>query len=128
MGIYQGSKLMSGGGDGPSPYEIAQQNGYSGTEQEFNQLLAALDQNATKQDLDNKANLVNGKVPAEQLPTMDYATKEELSNKADLVGGKVRVDQLPTMDYAPAYTYGTEGLTAGTSALETGKMYIVYEP
>ena len=122
MGIYQGSKLMSGGGAGPSPYEIAKQNGYPGTEQEFNQLLAALD------DLNNKADLVGGKVPAEQLPTMDYATKEELSNKADLVEGKVRADQLPTMDYAPAYTYGTEGLTAGTSALETGKMYIVYEP
>ena len=42
--------------------------------------------------------------------------------------GKVPVEQLPTMNYAPAYTYGTEDLTAGTSALETGKMYIVYEP
>ena len=55
MGIYQGSKLMSGGGAGPSPYEIANQNGYTGTEQAFNQLLAALDQNATKQELNNKA-------------------------------------------------------------------------
>ena len=55
MGIYQGSKLMSGGGGGPSPYEIANQNGYPGTEQEFNQLLAALDQNATKEELSNKA-------------------------------------------------------------------------
>ena len=55
MGIYQGSKLMSGGGGGPSPYEIAKQNGYTGTEQEFNQLLAALDQNVTEQDLNNKA-------------------------------------------------------------------------
>ena len=42
--------------------------------------------------------------------------------------GKVPAEQLPTMNYAPAYTYGTEDLTAGTSALETGKMYIVYEP
>ena len=62
MGIYQGSKLMSGGGGGPSPYEIANQNGYNGTEQKFNQLLAALDQNATKEELSNKANLVNGKI------------------------------------------------------------------
>ena len=68
MGIYQGSKLMSGGGGGPSPYEIAKQNGYTGTEQEFNRLLAALDQNATEQELNNKADLVNGKVPAAQLP------------------------------------------------------------
>ena len=28
---------------------------------------------------------------------------------------------------APAYTYGTEDLTAGTSALETGTLYFVYE-
>ena len=28
---------------------------------------------------------------------------------------------------APAYTYGTEDLTPGTSALETGKLYFVYE-
>lgn len=30
-------------------------------------------------------------------------------------------------EYAPAYTYGTEDLTAGSSALETGKLYFVYE-
>ena len=28
---------------------------------------------------------------------------------------------------APSYTYGTTDLTAGTSALETGKLYFVYE-
>ena len=28
---------------------------------------------------------------------------------------------------APAYTYGTEDLTAGTSPLETGKLYFRYE-
>ena len=28
---------------------------------------------------------------------------------------------------APAYAYGTEDLTAGSSALETGKLYFVYE-
>lgn len=28
---------------------------------------------------------------------------------------------------APAYTYSTTDLTAGSSALETGKMYLVYE-
>lgn len=30
-------------------------------------------------------------------------------------------------EYAPAYTYGTEDLTAGTSELETGKLYFVFE-
>lgn len=28
---------------------------------------------------------------------------------------------------APAYTYGTTDLIAGTSQLETGKLYFVYE-
>ena len=30
-------------------------------------------------------------------------------------------------DKAPAYTYGTTDMTAGTSELETGKLYFVYE-
>ena len=30
-------------------------------------------------------------------------------------------------DYAPAYSYGTEDLTAGTTPLETGKLHFVYE-
>lgn len=29
--------------------------------------------------------------------------------------------------YAPAYTYGTNDLQAGTSALTTGKLHFVYE-
>jgi hypothetical protein len=29
--------------------------------------------------------------------------------------------------FAPAYTYGTEDLVEGSSALETGKLYFVYE-
>ena len=30
-------------------------------------------------------------------------------------------------DKAPMYDYGTEDLTAGSSALESGKLYFVYE-
>ena len=41
--------------------------------------------------------------------------------------GKVPSEQLPAMNYAPAYTYGTEELTAGTSELATGKLHFVYE-
>lgn len=29
-------------------------------------------------------------------------------------------------EYAPAYTYGTDELTVGTSTLESGKLYFVY--
>lgn len=42
-----------------------------------------------------------------------YYTKSEMDAK---LAGK-----------APAYTYGTTDLTAGTSALETGKLHFVYE-
>ncbi len=34
---------------------------------------------------------------------------------------------LAGLDVAPAYSYGTADLTAGTSSLETGKLYFVYE-
>lgn len=44
-----------------------------------------------------------------ELTAKDYATKTELETKA------------------PAYTYGTADLTAGSSSLETGKLYFVYE-
>lgn len=30
-------------------------------------------------------------------------------------------------EFAPAYTYGTADLTAGSSALATGKLHFVYE-
>lgn len=33
----------------------------------------------------------------------------------------------PLDEFAPAYTYGTDDLTAGTSTLETGKLHFVYE-
>lgn len=36
-------------------------------------------------------------------------------------------DLAQVSDKAPAYSYGTEDLTAGTSELETGKLYFVYE-
>lgn len=77
------------------------------------------------------ATLVDGKVPTAQLPDMDYipnSAKGIASGVATLdADGKVPADQLPTMDYAPSYTYGTEDLTAGTSPLETGRLYFVYE-
>ena len=36
-------------------------------------------------------------------------------------------DEKPWVKIAPKYTYGTADLTAGTSPLETGKLYFVYE-
>lgn len=42
--------------------------------------------------------------------------QSEVTGLADALAGK-----------APAYTYGTTDMTAGTSALETGKLYLMYE-
>lgn len=48
------------------------------------------------------------------------AIQEEVENLTEEVAG---------MDskFAPAYTYGTEDLEAGVTALETGKLHFVYE-
>lgn len=47
-------------------------------------------------------------------------TKEGQAADAKAVGEAIE-------SKAPAYTYGTADMTAGTSALETGKLYFVYE-
>ena len=60
--------------------------------------------------------------PAERIKWNGYG-----SGKADLVNGKVPTAQLPAMNYAPAYSYGTEDLVAGESALAEGVLYFVYE-
>lgn len=70
------------------------------------------------------ATLVDGKVPENQLPNMDYAPSTHASQHAS-----TGTDPITPADIgaAPAYSYGTEDLTAGTSPLETGKLYFVYE-
>lgn len=55
----------------------------------------------------------------------------------DPVTGEVKTVGAPVIDaynkpeadtkFAPAYSYGTADLTPGVSALETGKLYFVYE-
>lgn len=42
-------------------------------------------------------------------------------------GATTAEEALTNLGAAPAYTYGTDDLTAGTSELETGKLYLVYE-
>jgi hypothetical protein len=59
-----------------------------------------------------------------------FAKKEDIG---DLSAIQEEVDSLTaTVDemdskFAPAYTYGTEDLEAGVTALETGKLHFVYE-
>ena len=40
---------------------------------------------------------------------------------------KIKLDSINANELAPAYDYGTTDLTAGSSFLETGKLYFVYE-
>lgn len=47
--------------------------------------------------------------------TRAWATNSDIARMSDL------------NNYAPSYTYGTDDMTAGTSALTTGKLYFVYE-
>ena len=49
-------------------------------------------------------------------------------DKAEALESLIEIGVTPEgIGAAPAYTYSTTDLTAGTSALETGKMYLVYE-
>lgn len=124
--------------------------------------IAAINRNADKIDAalkgleDGKADLgEDGKIPASQLPEMDYVPNSEKGAAGGVASlgadGKVPAGQLPEMDYAaakhasqhasggsdpvtpasigaaPAYTYGTTDLTAGTSQLANGTLYFQYE-
>lgn len=62
------------------------------------------------------------KVTGKDLSTNDY-TNEEKAKVANLPSNTT--EELSAK--APAYTYGTEDLTAGTSPLETGTLHFVYE-
>lgn len=77
----------------------------------FNELLGCENGINATYDL----NMLNHRVKkvANPVENKDCANKEYVDNN---VAGK-----------APAYTYSTTDLTAGTSQLETGKLYFVYE-
>ena len=52
-------------------------------------------------------------------------TNTLLQTKADASSVYTKTESNTT--FAPAYTYGTADLTAGSSALSNGKLYLVYE-
>lgn len=75
----------------------------------------------------------DGKVPAAQLPEMDYDPAGSAAGvQTNLTAHENNKNNphgvtLSQIGAAPAYTYGTTDLEAGTSALATGKLYFVYE-
>lgn len=63
----------------------------------------------------------SGKIPSSMIPTSTDVpahthTQSQIAGLTESLNAK-----------APAYTYSTTDLTSGTSALDTGKLYIVYE-
>ena len=97
-------------------------------------------------NLSGKVDKVTGKGLSANDFTDNYKTKLDnldtnLSGKVDKVSGKglstndftstykTKLDNLDSSlsAKAPAYSYSTTDLTAGTSALATGKLYFVYE-
>ena len=97
-------------------------------------------------NLSGKVDKVSGKGLSANDFTDNYKTKLDnldtnLSGKVDKVSGKglstndftstykTKLDNLDSSlsAKAPAYSYSTTDLTAGTSALATGKLYFVYE-
>lgn len=74
--IYQGSVKLNSTGGGIPPFAYAQENGFTGTEEEFYALLAALDDFAKLDE--------SGKVPSAQLPEMDYAPSKHSHSKSEI--------------------------------------------
>lgn len=64
----------------------------------------------------NKANLLTDETAQAMGLTSDATPNDAFSRLQTNINNK-----------APAYTYGTDDLTAGESPLETGKLYFVYE-
>lgn len=128
------------GQDGKSAYRTAVEGGYAGTETAFIDALANVPghvQDTTKHITAAERSKWNGKAEGSHTHDDRYYTESEMDTK---LAGKSDTGHTHTpasigaapashthSEYAPAYSYGTEDLTAGTSELATGKLYFVYE-
>lgn len=135
------------GADGKSAYQTAVEAGYAGTETAFNTALKEVpghiadksnphavtaaqvgadpagSASAVQTDLDTHTGATNNphSVTAEQVGAY---TQNEVNHKFNMhdTSGSAHSGVL-----APMYTYSTVDLTAGTSELPTGELYLVYE-
>ena len=79
-------------------------------------------------DLSNIDNLfASGAIVKVVLDTVNSGVYIQNADTNAYLEGKFTAINTALESKAPAYTYGTDDLTAGTSALETGKLYFVYE-
>lgn len=135
------------GTNGKSAYESAVSAGYNGTETIFNASLANVPthiNNDVVHITEVERTKWNAKAETGDIPTnvsqltndSNYATTNYVDQKvANIptpdVSGQISAHNVSSSAhsgmFAPAYTYGTSDLTAGTSKLETGKLYFVYE-
>ena len=95
------------------------------------------------EELKKRASLNNeGKIPSEQLPSMDYVPTSEKGKASGVATldttGKLPSEQLPddvgsvksvngSTGEVVLYSYGTADLEAGVSKLENGTLYFVYK-
>lgn len=105
-----------------SPYQIAVENGYEGTEAEFNNALTKIDQVIYYEEKGNPEGVASlgddGKVPYFQLP--DFIKTEDKGKVGGVASlgddGKVPTSQLPDMDYIPTSQKGTANGVANLNA------------
>ena len=81
-----------------------------------------------KYDADNKPTVEDiGAAPSTHNHSASDITSGTLPITRGGTGATSASQALTKLGAAPAYTYSTTDLTAGTSDLATGKLYIVYE-
>ena len=115
------------GADGKDAFTEAQAKGYAGTEDEFYSVLANA-QGALEE-------LMNWSGQHETDSSIHTTEEEKATWDGKAAGTHASQHAANGSDpitpsaigAAPAYTYGTDDMTAGESTLETGKLYFVYE-
>lgn len=105
MGLYQGDKILSGGGQ--SPYQVAKKSGFTGTEQEFNTLLASLGDNITVDEL----NAAIEAIPTPDVSGQINAHADNKSNPHGVTAAQVGAPTVSEMNAAFAGVVSKSGDT-----------------
>lgn len=115
------------GADGKDTFTEAQARGFTGTEDEFYSVLANA-QGALEELMNwcqQHATDSSIHTTAEEKAVWDGKADGSHASQHAATGGDPITPA--AIGAAPAYTYGTDDLTAGESTLATGTLYFVYE-